>query len=150
MQKRHSTLRALSHSYYNCKYHIVWTPKFRAKFFQDKRLRQEMRRIIRLVCKWKGFEILEGNIQHDHIHMVLIISPKHSIAYAMSIIKGKSSSWIKKKYKKLKVTCAKGSLWARGYYVSTIGLEEWQVRNYVKYQEKHNQIQNEQLRLLEL
>ena len=97
--------------------------------------------MIRIVCKWKGFEILEGTVCDDHIHICLIIPPKYSISYAMAIVKGKSSSWIKKKNDKIRTLCEKGSLWARGYYVSTIGLDEWKVRNYVKHQEKHNQIQ---------
>lgn len=135
------TLRNLSHSFYDCKYHIVWTPKYRGEVFQSKYIKQEVRRVIRLVCKWKGFEILEGTVCVDHIHICLIIPPKYSISYAMSIIKGKTSSWIKKKNKKIKILCEKGSLWARGYYVSTIGLDEWKVRNYVKYQQENNQIQ---------
>ena len=108
---------------------------------KDKYVKQEIRRMIRLVCKWKGFEILEGTVCDDHIHICMIIPPKYSISYAMSIVKGKSSSWIKKKNDKIRMICEKGSLWARGYYVSTIGLDEWRVRNYVKHQGKHNQIQ---------
>jgi len=133
--------RELSHSTYDCKYHIVWAPKFRAKLFENVKYRQEVRRVIRMICKWKKIEILEGNVQHDHIHMCIIIPPTYSISYVMSMIKGKSSAWLRKKYKKLKRACGAHSLWARGYYVSTIGLEEWQVRKYVRHQQEHNQIQ---------
>ena len=108
---------------------------------KDKYVKQEVRRVIRLICKWKGFEILEGTVCDDHIHICLIVPPKHSISYAMQIIKGKSSAWIKKKNTKFEQMCRKGSLWARGYYVSTIGLDEWKVRNYVKHQEQNNQVQ---------
>ena len=73
--------------------------------------------------------------------MVIVIPPKHSVSYAMSIIKGKSSSWIKKKNKKYKELCHKGSLWARGYFVSTVGVDEEVIKRYVKHQSKHNQIQ---------
>ena len=83
----------------------------------------------------------KGNICSDHIHLVIIIPPKHSVSYAMSIIKGKSSAWIKKKNKKYKELCRKGSLWARGYFVSTVGVDEEIIRRYVKHQSKHNQIQ---------
>ena len=92
-------IRTLSHCFYECKYHIVFTPKYRGKILKGQ-VAKEIRRIIRLVCKWKGFEILEGTICSDHIHLVLVIPPKHSVSYAMSIIKGKSSAWIKKKNKK--------------------------------------------------
>ena len=70
-----------------------------------------------------------------------IIPPKNSVSYAMSILKGKSSSWIKKKNKKYKELCRNGSLWARGYFVSTVGIDEHIIKRYVKYQGKHNQIQ---------
>jgi putative transposase len=107
---------------------------------------KEVRRIIRQVCKWKGFEILEGRIRSDHIHLVVIIPPKFSVSYAMSIIKGKSSAWIKRKNKRYKELCDKGSLWARGYFVSTVGVDEEVIRRYVRHQSKHNQIQLDMLK----
>jgi putative transposase len=135
-------IRTMSHSFYDCKYHIVFTPKYRGKILEGQ-VGKEVRRIIRQICKWKGFEILEGSVCPDHIHIVVIIPPKYSVSYAMSIIKGKSSSWIKKKNKKYKDICKNGSLWARGYFVSTIGIDEVIIRRYVKHQEKHNQLQME-------
>lgn len=135
-------IRTLSHSFYDCKYHIVFTPKYRGKILVGQ-VAKEIRRIIRLVCQWKGLEILEGRICSDHIHLVLVISPKHSVSYAMSIIKGKSSAWVKKKSKKYRDLCSKGSLWARGYFVSTVGIEEEVIKRYVRHQSKHNQIQLE-------
>ena len=135
-------IRTLSHSFYDCKYHIVFTPKYRGKVLKGQVVK-EIRRIIRLVYKWKGFEILEGKVYLDHIHLVIVIPPKHSVSYAMSIIKGKSSSWIKKKNKKYKELCDKGSLWARGYFVSTVGIDEEIIKRYVRHQDKHNQIQLE-------
>ncbi|MCL5795543.1 MAG: IS200/IS605 family transposase [Patescibacteria group bacterium] len=132
-------IKTLSHCFYECKYHIVFTPKYRGRIFQNDYVKSELNRIIRLVCKWKGFEVMELNIQEDHLHLCLIISPKHSISYAMAIIKGKTSAWIKKGHKKIKGLCDKGSLWARGYFVSTIGIDELIIRRYVKYQSQHNQ-----------
>ena len=137
---KHRDIRRLSHSFYECKYHIVFTPKYRGKILKGQ-VAKEIRRIIRLVCKWKGFEILEGRICSDHIHLVLVIPPKHSVSYAMSLIKGKSSAWIKKKNKRYKKLCDKGSLWARGYFVSTVGVDEEVIKRYVRHQSKHNQIQ---------
>lgn len=133
-------IRTLSHSFYDCKYHIVFTPKYRGKILTGQ-VSKEVRRIIRQICKWKGFEIVEGTVCSDHIHIVLIIPPKHSVSYAMGILKGKTSAWIKKKNKKYKGICKNGSLWARGYFVSTIGIDEHIIKRYVKYQGKHNQIQ---------
>ena len=137
---KHRDIRRLSDSFYECKYHIVFRPKYRGKILKGQ-VAKEIRRIIRLVCKWKGFEILEGRICSDHIHLVLVIPPKHSVSYAMSLIKGKSSAWIKKKNKRYKKLCDKGSLWARGYFVSTVGVDEEVIKRYVRHQSKHNQIQ---------
>ncbi|MCL5795611.1 MAG: IS200/IS605 family transposase [Patescibacteria group bacterium] len=91
------------------------------------------------MCKWKGFEVIELSIQEDHIHACFGIDPRYSISYAMSIIKGKSSGWVKKGNKRIQGICDKGSLWARGYFVSTIGIDEYIIRRYVSHQEKHNQ-----------
>ena len=87
-------IRTLSHSFYDCKYHIVFTPKYRGKILKG-HVKKEVRRIIRQVCDWKGFEIVAGKVSVDHIHIVIVIPPKYSVSYAMSIIKGKSSAWIK-------------------------------------------------------
>lgn len=133
-------IKNLSHSYYECKYHIVWTPKYRGKVLKDQRIKQEMNRIFKMICKWKDWEILELSIQDDHIHIVLIISPKNSISYVMQILKGKSSAWIKKRIKnKIKTISHRGSVWARGYFVSTIGADQYVVRRYVKNQNHKHQ-----------
>jgi len=138
MQKRRN-IKNLSHCYYDCKYHIVWTPKFRGKVLKNDHIKKELTRILTMVCKWKGFEILELNIQEDHIHACIIIPPKFSVSYAMAVIKGKSSAWVKKTNKKVQGICDKGSLWARGYFVSTIGIDEYIIRRYVTHQANHNQ-----------
>lgn len=85
------------------------------------------------IAKWKGLVITAWHIGDDHIHLVVDIPPKYFVAYVMSVIKGKSSAWIKKKTKKL----PKGSLWAKGYFVSTVGVDEMTIQNYVKHQEHH-------------
>lgn len=138
MQKRY--IKSLSHCYFECKYHIVWTPKYRGKILVNDYVKQELTRILNLICKWKDWEILELNLNIDHIHLVLIIPPKYSVSYVMSVVKGKSSNWVKKTNKKIKELCDKGSLWARGYFVSTVGVNEYMIRRYVRYQEKHNQV----------
>ena len=132
-------IRTQTHSFYDCKYHIVFTPKYRGKVLRSNYIKQEVRRVIRLVCKWKWFEIVEWHVALDHVHLILIIPPKHSISYAMSMIKWKSSNWIKKKNKNLKLKCKRWSFWARGYFVSTIGLDAHMIRRYVQNQELHHQ-----------
>ena len=144
-KRRRRNIHSLSHSYWECKYHVVWTPKYRGKILKDGYVKNELRRIIQLVCKWKKMGLVEISIQDDHIHAVLEVSPRYSISYTMQIIKGKSSAWIKKKNKRVKKLCNKGSLWARGYFVSTIGMDEIVIRRYVRHQERHNQIEQPSL-----
>ena len=95
----------------------------------DNYIKAELGRIFKQIAKWKGFIITAWHIGDDHIHLVADISPKYSVSYIMSVIKGKSSAWIKKKTKKL----PKGSLWAKGYFVSTVGVDEMIIQNYVKH-----------------
>jgi len=101
----------------------------------DKYLKQELKRIFRQICQWKGFTPLAWHVGDEHIHLHISIPPKHSVAYAIGILKGKSASWIKKKTKKL----PRGSLWARGYFVSTIGIHEAAIRKYIQNHE-HEQV----------
>lgn len=145
MRKYKRTVRKLSHSYYDIKYHLVWTPKYRGKVLNTDKIKREVRRIFEMICKWKRWEILELNIQDDHIHLCLLANPKVSVSYIMQIIKGKSSAWMKKKIKNKHGLYERRSLWARGYFVSTIGLDEHVVRRYVKHQSHHNQIEQESL-----
>ena len=99
----------------------------------DKYIKAEMGRIFKQIAKWKGFIIQAWHIGDEHIHLVIDVPPKYSIAYVVSVIKGKSSSWIKKKTKKI----PRGTFWAKGYFVSTVGVDENMIRNYVKNQEHH-------------
>jgi putative transposase len=135
-------LYQLSHCTYLCTYHVVWTPKYRGRVLADNFIKQELRRILKQICHWKGFVIEGWHIGDEHIHLVVVIPPKYSVAYAIAIIKGKSSAWIKKKTKKF----PQGTLWNRGYFVSTIGMNVHQVKNYVKNQ-SHHQRELEQQKL---
>ena len=109
---------------------------------EDKYIKQEFRNIFKQISKWKGFPIEGIHLGDEHIHMIVHIPPKYSVSYAVQILKGKSSAWIKKKTKKF----PRGSLWAKGYYASTIGLDEHMVRNYVKNQQ-HHQVELQKLPL---
>ena len=134
-------LYRLSHSIYCCRYHLVWTPKYRGRVMASNYIKQEFGRIFKQISAWKGFIIHEYHIADDHIHLFLTIPPKFSVAYAISILKGKSSAWIKKKNKKVPL----GTFWCRGYFVSTIGIADMAIRKYIQNQEK---TQSEQLVLL--
>ena len=126
-------LYQLDHCTYHCDYHIVWIPKYRGKVMADTYIKQELMRLFKLICKWKGFMIRAWHVGDEHIHLIISIPPKYSVSYAIGVLKGKSSAWIKKKTKKL----PKGTLWARGYFVSTIGLDEVMVKQYVENQQHH-------------
>ena len=147
MSNQKRTIRTLSHSFYDLKYHIVWTPKYRGKVLTSKKIKSELRRIFETICKWKHGEIIELSIEDDHIHIVILLTPRDSVSYAMQIIKGKSSAWMKKKIKRKHGLYERQSLWARGYFASTIGMDENIIKRYVKHQKHHNEV--DQLSLFE-
>lgn len=126
-------LYQLEHCTYRCFYHIVWTLRYRNKVLQDKYIKAELKRIFSQICRWKGWTIQAWHIGDDHIHLYIGISPKYSVAYALAVLKSKSSAWIKKKTK----CFPSGALWARGYFVSTVGVEEAIVKRYVQNQTHH-------------
>ena len=127
MPSPNARLYSLDHCTYICQYHLVWITKYRGKVLIDTYIKQELKRIFKQLAQWKGFKILQWHVGDEHIHLYVIVPPKYSIAYAIQILKGKSSGWIKKKTKKL----PKGQLWSRGYFVSTVGINEQQIRNYI-------------------
>lgn len=122
-----------SHATWVCDYHIVWCPKYRGKILSDNFIKQELKRQFKYIARWKEFRIHAWHVDSDHIHLYLSIPPKYSFAYIIQILKGKTSTWIKKKTKKF----PRGTLWSRGYYVSTTGLNEQQIKNYIKNQDHH-------------
>ena len=132
----------LEHCTYQCSYHIVWTPKYRGKVLADAFIKAELKRMFNSIANWKKLRIYAWHIGDEHIHLHLAIPPKYSIAYIIQILKGKTSSWIKKKTKKF----PRGVLWARGYYVSTIGINEYQIKNYIQNQ-SHHQVDLKQSRM---
>lgn len=116
-------------------YHIVWTPKYRFRVLEGV-IQELLDADIRALSEWKGAEVLELNIQKDHIHMVVSVPPKISISELMGTIKGKTAIKIFKSYPALKKKPYWGNhFWSRGYFSSTIGLDEETIRKYVKYQE---------------
>ena len=131
----------LAHTKYVCKYHIVFTPKYRRKiiYFQ---LRTDIRQIIKDLCKWKGVTIIEGHLMSDHIHLLVSIPPKYAVSSFMGYLKGKSSMMIFERHANLKYKFGNKHFRATGYYVSTVGLNSATVEKYIREQEKADQIED--------
>ena len=131
--------KSLAHTKWMCKYHIVFTPKYRRKIIY-KKLRKDIVKILRDLCKYKGVEIIEGKAMGDHIHLLLSIPPKYSVSNVMGYLKGKSALMIFDRHANLKYKFGNRHFWSRGYYVSTVGLNEATIAKYVREQEKHDQM----------
>jgi len=133
-----------SHVIYQCKYHIIWVPKYRYRILKGN-IGNFVEETIRMLCEWKRIEILELNVMEDHIHMIIESPPRLSISDIMGFVKGKTAIKIFKSFSGLKQKPYWGNhFWARGYCVSTIGLDEEKIRKYVKYQEKKEKLEEEQ------
>ena len=131
----------LSHVKWECKYHVVIIPKYRRKVLYG-RMRKEVGAILRELCRQRGVELLEGHLMPDHVHMCLSIPPKYSVAHTIGFLKGKSAVRIHRTL--LKERRMSGlHFWATGYCVSTVGLDEEQVRRYIREQEKKDSGQGE-------
>ena len=133
--------QSLSHVRWECKYHIVIIPKYRKRVLYGK-LKKHVGEVIREVCRQRGIELVEGHLMPDHIHMCVSIPPKHSVAFAIGFIKGKSAVRIHRQILgKKKVTGL--HFWSRGYCVSTVGLNEETIRKYIREQEALEKRQGE-------
>ncbi len=133
--------RSLSHVRWECKYHIVIIPKYRKKELYG-RLRRRVGPILRELCEQRGVELLDGHVMSDHVHMCLSIPPKFSVAHTVGFLKGKSAVRIHRELlKERRMTGL--HFWATGYCVSTVGLDEEQVRKYIREQEKLAERQGE-------
>ena len=123
----------LSHTTWNCKYHVVFAPKYRRKvFYAQKRL--EIGHILRELCRWKDINILEAEICPDHIHMLIEIPPKMSVSSFMGYLKGKSSLMIYEKWGNMKYKYRNRQFWCRGYYVDTVGKNTKKIQEYIQNQ----------------
>ena len=135
----------LSHVVWECKYHFVWCPKYRFRILHGK-LAKSLRAIIRQLCEWKQIKILAGNVQLDHIHLVLSVPPKYSVSEIVGFLKGKSAIKIFDTHLELKKRYWGRHFWSKGYCVSTVGLNEKEIKEYVRKQLKKDQAM-EQLKL---
>ena len=138
---------SLSHTRWNCKYHIVFSPKYRRREIYGK-LRNDIGKIIRGLCKRKGINIIEAECCVNHIHMLVEIPPKYSVAEVMGYIKGKSSLMIFDRHANLKYKYGNRHFWCRGYYVDTVGKNAKKIEEYVRNQLQED-IAGEQLSLKE-
>lgn len=129
---------SLCHTRWDCKYHVVWVPKFRRKVLYG-RLRRELGEVFHDLARQKDSRILEGHLQPDHIHVLISIPPKYSVAQVVGFMKGKSAIYIARAYLGQKKNYGGMHFWARGYYVSTVGADEDVIRNYIRNQEKEDQ-----------
>ena len=128
---------SLSHSKWLCKYHIVFSLKYRRKIIYGQ-YRESIKKIIQRLCSYKGVEIIEGNMMNDHVHLLLSIPPKFSVAQFMGYLKGKSALMIFDKHANLKYKFGNRHFWSEGYYVSTVGFNEATVRKYIREQESRD------------
>ena len=131
-----SKYKRQSHVVYKCDYHIVWVPKYRLRILTGE-VGKLVDQDIRKLSEWLGCEVMELNVQADHVHVVVSIPPKVSVSTYMGTIKGKIAIKVFKSYPKLKKKPYRGNhFWARGYFVNTVGVNEEMIKKYVKYQEE--------------
>lgn len=128
---------ALAHTKWMCKYHIVFTPKYRRKMIYNQ-YREDVREIIKQLCSYKGVEILGGNVMSDHVHILVSIPPKMSVSSFMGYLKGKSALMMFDRHANLKYKFGNRHFWSEGYYVSTVGLNEAVIKKYIQDQEKYD------------
>ena len=132
MSKR---FRRLSHTIYECKYHLIFCPKYRRRILKDEIREYTRREIENLLRQKDGIEVIEMNVQSDHIHLVVWIPPKYAVSEVMGYLKGKLAIRIFQRYEKLGKQFWGRHLWGRGYCVSTVGIDETRIREYVQWQE---------------
>jgi putative transposase len=129
---------SLSHSRWECKYHVVFIPKCRRKTLYAT-LRKYLGEVFRQLAQQKESQILEGHLMSDHVHMLIAIPPKHAVSQVVGYIKGKSAIHLARVYGERKRNFVGQSFWARGYFVSTIGQDEAVIRRYIREQEKEDE-----------
>jgi len=129
---------SLSHTRWECKYHIVFVPKYRRKLLYGQ-LRKDLGAVLRELAAQKESKVEEGHLMVDHVHMLMSIPPKYSVAQVVGYIKGKSAIQIARRHMGKLRNFVGENFWARGYFVSTVGLDEEKIREYIRTQEKEDQ-----------
>ena len=126
-------INSLAHTKWNCKYHIVFAPKYRRQVIYGK-IKADIGQILRKLCEHKGIEIIEANACPDHIHMLVSIPPKYSVSQIMGYLKGKSSLMIFDRHANLKYKYGNRQFWCKGYYVDTVGRNKKAIAEYIRNQ----------------
>ena len=144
---KNDDINSLSHSKWRCHYHIVFAPKYRRQAIYGK-IKADIGKIIRQLCDQKGIEIIEAELCPDHIHMLISIPPKYSVAQIMGYIKGKSSLMIFDRHANMKYKFGNRHFWCRGYYVDTVGRNKRAIEEYIRNQLQED-IANDQISLKE-
>ena len=132
----------LSHSVWDCKYHVVFIPKCRKKTLYGE-LRQRLGDVFRTLAKQKECQVVEGHLMPDHVHMLISIPPKYSVAQVIGYIKGKSAIHVARTFFDHKRSFVGQHFWARGYFVSTVGRDEAAIREYIRNQEQEDKRQDQ-------
>jgi putative transposase len=133
---------SLSHSVWDCKYHVVFIPKYRKKTLYGE-LRQRLGDVFRTLAKQKECQVVEGHLMPDHVHMLISIPPKYSVAQVIGYIKGKSAIHVARTFFDHKRNFVGQHFWARGYFVSTVGRDEATIREYIRNQEVEDKRQDQ-------
>jgi len=128
-------IQSLSHTKWDCKYHVVWIPKYRRKVLYGQ-IRKHLGEVLRELARQKESQVIEGHLLPDHVHMLVSIPPKYAVSQVIGYIKGKSAIQIARVYVGRRENFRGQHFWARGYYVSTTGKDEEAVRRYIKEQEE--------------
>ena len=128
---------SLNHSRWECKYHVVWIPKYRKKTLYGQ-VRKYLGDVFRDLARARESEVLEGHLMPDHVHMLISIPPKYAVAQVIGYIKGKSAIHIARNYLGRRRNFTGQQFWARGYHVSTVGRDEQEVREYIQAQESED------------
>jgi len=133
-----------SHSTYDCRYHVVFVTKYRFRIISHE-IEVALKWIIKEICDWKEIEILSGAVKEEHVHLYLQIPPKHSVSNAMKWIKGKSAERLFKKFPQLQKQYWGQHLWARGYFVTTVGITDSAIRQYIQKQRQQELVNFSQI-----
>ena len=141
-------INSLSHTKWNCKYHVVFAPKYRRKVFYGEK-KAEIGKILRQLCEWKGVNIIEAECCPDHVHMLIEIPPKLSVSSFMGYLKGKSSTMLYEQFGELKYKYRSREFWCKGYYVDTAGKNTSRIAEYIKNQLKEDEL-SEQMVISEI
>lgn len=139
--------QSLSHSVWDCKYHVVWIPKYRRKVLYG-RIRRHLGEVIRELARQRESQVLEGHLCSDHVHVYISIPPKYAVAQVVGYIKGKSAIQIARTFAGRVRNFTGENFWARGYFASTVGRDEEVIRNYIRQQENEDR-RVDQMKLLD-